>query len=308
MPLFTLSPCISYVASGGIAYPLLVEPALVSKVVCVRLRVALMSLLDSTGQDDAVASVLVTELTGGLEYEYPEVYPILEVAVEDSTGKEVAVASVLVEMMDVEREELSDAEGVKELSLALAVSEVSDLDSLLEDAERVDEEGKAVVSEGIAKLPVLEPIDWVNEGVPESLEDSINEVDSLGQYETLSVIGIGVGEVQGSDGVGVKEFELVSTELNEKPNDRDNVDVTESVSEALGLLPISSVEDAVYESVYDSTLDKLLTEEVSSDELVVYESNEEESDEISVPIVVDDSADSVGVYEAELVLDNLDMV
>jgi hypothetical protein len=67
MPLFTLSPCISYVASGGIAYPLLVELTLVSKVVCVRLPVALMSLLDSTGQDDAVASVLVTELTGGLE-------------------------------------------------------------------------------------------------------------------------------------------------------------------------------------------------------------------------------------------------
>jgi hypothetical protein len=33
---------------------------------------------------------------------------------------------VLVEMMDVELEELSDAEGVKELSLALAVSEASD--------------------------------------------------------------------------------------------------------------------------------------------------------------------------------------
>ncbi len=227
---------------------------------------------------------------------------------EDSTRKEVAVASVLVEMMDVELEELSDAEGVKELSLALAVSEASDLDSLLEDAERVVEEGKAVVSEGTTKLPVLELIDSVNEGVSESLEDSINEVDSLDQCDKLSVVGIGVGEVKGSDGVGVKEFELVSIELNEKLNDRDNVDVIDSVSEALGLLLTFFVEDAVYEGMYDSTLDKLLTEEVSSDELVVYETNEEESDEVSVPIVVDDSADSVGVYEAEAVLDDLDMV
>lgn len=68
MPLFTLSPCISYVSTGGSAYPLLVELTLVSKVVCVRLPVALVtSVLESTGKEVAVASVLVAELTGGVQ-------------------------------------------------------------------------------------------------------------------------------------------------------------------------------------------------------------------------------------------------
>jgi hypothetical protein len=62
--------------------------------------------------------------------------------VEDSTGKEVAVASVLVELttMGVELERLSDAEGVKELSVLLEGSEISELESLLEVTEDVNEE------------------------------------------------------------------------------------------------------------------------------------------------------------------------
>jgi hypothetical protein len=68
MPLFTLSLCISYVSTGGSAYPLLVELTLVSKVVCVRLPVALgTSVLETTGKEVAVASVLVAELTGGVQ-------------------------------------------------------------------------------------------------------------------------------------------------------------------------------------------------------------------------------------------------
>jgi hypothetical protein len=68
MPLFTLSSCASYVSTGGSAYPLLLELTLVSNVVCVRLLVALVaSVLDSTGKEVAVASVLVSELTGGVQ-------------------------------------------------------------------------------------------------------------------------------------------------------------------------------------------------------------------------------------------------
>jgi hypothetical protein len=63
IPLFSLSlPC-TYVSTGGKgAYPLFVLLTLVWKVVPVLV-------LDSTGQDEAVASVLVASLMGGVQYE-----------------------------------------------------------------------------------------------------------------------------------------------------------------------------------------------------------------------------------------------
>jgi hypothetical protein len=85
---------------------------------------------------------------------------------------------VLVELTTilVELEELSDTKDVKELSVLLTV-EVSELDSLLEEVEGMDED----VSEGSTKVLVLELIDSVYDGVSESLEDSPD--DAVVQYE-----------------------------------------------------------------------------------------------------------------------------
>jgi hypothetical protein len=117
---------------------------------------------------------------------------VLGGAVEDSTGKEVAVASVLVEPMEVEPEELSDAEGLEEVSVSvsvlLAVSDASELDSLLEVAEAVDEEGKpgkVVYSVSVNRELLDSP------GVSELVE--LPEVMGESEVEELSE-GVDVGK------------------------------------------------------------------------------------------------------------------
>ncbi|KAI4627467.1 uncharacterized protein J4E87_004030 [Alternaria ethzedia] len=220
----------------------------------------------------------------------------------------------------VELRELSEAESIEEVS-------TSELDSLLEDAEAVEEEGKVVYSvslymdeldtSGVSELVELTDVtgeseEDVSEGVtvgtgvsivPESLvndSDGVSEgktkllvpevTDSV--YETssesLSVVGAGVGKVMTPDDVGVEESEVVSIELNEMLNEYGNEDVAESVSEALGTLLVSYVEDAVYDGVY--------------------EANEEESEEVPVSVADDDSSELVGVYEEPSVDEDLDMV
>lgn len=76
----------------------------------------------STGQEDAVASVLVlvlvTELKDGVDCEYPDVFAD-ETEVEDSTGQDDAVASVLVERKEEDVElgwllQEDDADAVKD--------------------------------------------------------------------------------------------------------------------------------------------------------------------------------------------------
>jgi hypothetical protein len=142
---------------------------------------------------------------------------VLGGAVEDSTGKEVAVASVLVRPME---EELSDAEGVEEVSVSvsvlLAVPDASELDSLLEGAEAVDEEGKPgkVVYSVSVNTELLD-----SSGVSELVE--LPDVMGESDVEELSeVVDVGKGVsmvpesvVKDSDGVSEGLTKLLVLEV-----------------------------------------------------------------------------------------------
>jgi hypothetical protein len=142
---------------------------------------------------------------------------VLGGTVEDSTGKEVAVASVLVRLME---EELSDAEGVEEVSVSvsvlLAVSDASELDSLLEGAEAVDEEGKPgkVVYSVSVNAELLD-----SSGVSELVE--LPDVMGESDVEELSeVVDVGKGVsmvpesvVKDSDGVSEGLTKLLVLEV-----------------------------------------------------------------------------------------------
>ncbi|KAI4655804.1 hypothetical protein J4E93_000519 [Alternaria ventricosa] len=221
MPLFTLSFCASYVTSGGIAYPLLVELALVSKVVSVRLPVALVR-------------------------------------------------------------ELSEAEGIEEVS-------TSELDSLLDDAEVVEEEGKVVYSVSL----YMDELD--TSGVSELVE--LTDVTGESEEEVSEGVGVGMG-------VSIVPESLV--------NDSDGV------SEGKTKLLVPEVTDSVYEASSESVDDSLNEDDQrrgrGRDNDDVAESvsealaSEEEAEEVAVSVADDDSSELVGVYEEPSVVEDLDMV
>ncbi|KAI4711411.1 hypothetical protein J4E89_003976 [Alternaria sp. Ai002NY15] len=160
MPLFTLSFCASYVTSGGIAYPLLVELALVSKVVELR------ELSDAVKIEEVSTSELdsLLEDAEAVKEEGKVVYSVsLYMDELDTSG-----ASELVELTDVTGESEEDvSEGV---TVGTGVSIVPE--SLVNDSDGV--------SEGKTKLLVPEVTDSVYETSSESVDDSLNEDD---QYE-----------------------------------------------------------------------------------------------------------------------------
>ena len=286
----------------------------------------------STGQEEAVASVFVEkpvvvgvrELLGRVIQVNPEVST--RVDEEGSSALDVGDTSVLDELVTEGMDELLEADGVAEVSAGVDDGGASMLVSpAAEDVKEIDPvsvvatselealfEGTGVsegvtdslldVSEDTTRVLLLEINVSVTEGtsaVLNELVDTSEAVEDAVSLERVSVDGVEMAKDEDSEPVGVDE---VSNELNEMVHDSTGVDAAGSVFEALVSLALEgtmllSEKVAVKESVVDSTLDTLLAEKVSSEELDV--SDTEAVSEI-VPVMVAEDSPSEDVAVAEL--------
>jgi len=250
----------------------------------------------------------------------------LERGVDVSTGQEEAVASVFVERPVVVgvREllgwviqvgsKVSAAEDVKEIDSVCVVA-TSELEALFEGtgvSEAVTDSLPDVsdanddVSEVTAGVLLLEINVSVTEGTSGVLNELLNTseaVEDAVSLERVSVDGVEVAKDEDSEAVGVDK---VSNELNEIVHDSTGVDEADSVSEALVSEALVSValertlllseNVAVNEFVDASTLDTLLADKVSSEELDV-SGTEEVSETVPVMVTEDSSSEDVAVAE-----------
>ena len=218
-----------------------------------------------------------------------------------STGQEDAVASVFVERPVVEgiREllgrliqldpEVSAAEDVKEIDSVCVVA-TSELEALFEGTGVSEAVTDAVpdVSEVTTGALLLE----IDVSVAEGTSGVLNELLDISEAveEAVSLVSVSV------DGI---EVDKVSNELNEIVHDSTGVDEAEPVSEALEGTLLLSENVAVREFVVDSTLDILLADKVSSEELGVSDT-EEVSETVPGMVAEDSSSSSEDVAVAEL--------
>ena len=138
----------------------------------------------------------------------------------------------------------------------------------------------------------------------DKLTDASEAVEDAVALERMFVDGVEVARDEDSEAVGV---DTVSKELKEMVHDSKSVEEADSVSVALvsealvsmaleGTLLLSE-DETVKEPVVDPTLETLLADKVSSEELNVSDAGE---DLEAVPVIVADDSASEDVAVAEL--------